>query len=453
MSLSWRLGIAFLVVAMVAVGVAAVLVNRTAVGGFQRIAAEARTQTEEDLVRELGERYLATGEWDLSGFQATGSGMVSVVDPTGRLVAGTPGMGAGRLGNERSLPIVVDGVGLGEVRLFGMGPGAGAGAGPMHLPALADDLHGQVNVALIAGLAAGAAIALVLGFAFARQLTAPIRSLRDAVTAVAAGDLRRRSGINRPDEIGQLALAFDDMTGTLAAQDESRRQLFADIAHELKTPLTVLRASLQALAEGVYEPSDERLRGLIGRVDGLDRLIDELRLLSLADAGGLELRIETIDTNSAATAVATRFEAVARERGIELRTVLDERPAGIAADAHRLGQALDNLLRNALEHTPAGGIVSVGVAAPPAADCIDLFVEDNGAGVPAVDLPHVFERFHRGGDPGARPSAGTGLGLAIVRRIARAHGGDVYVRNLPDAGARFGLQIPRGAGTDESRIS
>ena len=453
MSLSWRLGIAFLIVAMVAVGVAAVLVNRTAVGGFQRIAAEARTQTEEDLVRELGEAYLQTGEWELAPFQAAGLGMVSVVDPAGRLLAGNPGMGAGRMADRRSLPIVIDGVTLGDVRLTGMGGGAGPGAGPMHLPALADDLHGRVNVALVVGLATGAAIALLLGFAFARRLTAPIRSLRDAVTAVAAGDLRRRSGISRPDEIGELALAFGDMTGTLAAQDESRRQLLADIAHELKNPLTVLRTTLQALVEGVYEPSSDRLTGLIGRVDGLDRLIDELRLLSLADVGGLDLQLAPVDANSAATSAAARFEAVARERGIELRTVLDERTAGVAADAHRLDQALDNLLRNALAHTPTGGVVTIGVTASRDAPLIDLYVEDTGPGVPDRDLPYVFERFYRGGDSDARPSAGTGLGLAIVRRIARAHGGQVDVRNLPGAGARFGLQLPRSSRTAKIRIS
>jgi two-component system, OmpR family, sensor histidine kinase BaeS len=453
MSLSVRFGIAFLIVAMVAVGVAAVLVNRTAAGGFMRIATEARSQTEEDLARELGAVYLETGQWDLDLFQAIGPGMVSVVDPDGRLLAGSPGMGAGRMANHRSLPITVDGVTLGEVRLAGMGGGgAGAGAGPMHLPELADDLHGRANVALVAGLAAGAAIALLLGFTFARRLTAPIRSLRDAVTAVAAGDLRRRSGISRPDEIGQLALAFDNMTGTLAAQDESRRQLLADIAHELKTPLTVLRATLQALVEGVYEPSAERLTGLIGRVDGLDRLIDELRLLSLADAGGLDLQIAPVDAGSAAAAAAARFEAIAREHAITLRTAPAESPTSVAADTHRLDQALDNLLRNALDHTPAGGIVTIGVATAAASPLVDLYVEDTGPGVPDEDLPRVFERFYRGGDGDVRPSAGTGLGLAIVRRIARAHGGEVDVRNLPDAGARFSIRLPEalpGGGPDK----
>jgi len=303
----------------------------------------------------------------------------------------------------------------------------------------------DVNRALWwAGLAA-VAVALVLGLLVARQLTAPLRALTEAARHLTRDEPRPvdlgavpQVQVAGGGEIGELGRAFNQMAHSLAQQETLRRNMMADIAHELRTPLSVIRSDLEALLDGVYEASPETLGSLQEEALLLARLVDDLRALAQAEAGQLKLDRRPVNLAELLRGVVAGFDCVAQGQGQSLELVLPAALPQVPADPQRVRQVVANLVSNALRHAPESGRVSVSAEVQPQA--VQISVADDGPGIPAGEVDHVFDRFWRGS--GAR-SEGSGLGLAIARELVRAHGGRIWVTSEPGAGTTFSFTLPR----------
>jgi signal transduction histidine kinase len=291
----------------------------------------------------------------------------------------------------------------------------------------------------VAALAAGV-VALFLAWALARRMLGPVERLTKAARRLGAGDLDSRVPVSSTDEIGELSRAFNAMADDLSRQESLRRTMVSDVAHELRTPLTNLRCQIEALEDGLMAPSPETLHSLREEVLLLARLVEDLQTLSVADAGRLALERTTAQVRDLVEGALESFRAAAAERRLTLRNEVGALPA-VEVDPTRIGQVLRNLLTNALRHTPAGGTITVSASA--AAGHVAVSVRDNGPGIPAEHLPHVFERFYRADPSRARTTGGAGLGLAIVQGIVQAHGGTVAAASEGGAVFRFTLPLAR----------
>jgi signal transduction histidine kinase len=322
----------------------------------------------------------------------------------------------------------------------GQGQGQGQSPGPREGRGPGRAQRETTTAIVLLGFAAAAG-ASVLGLLVAGRLVAPLGKLRVAAADLAAGDLQRRSDVaDRRDEFGDLGRSFDSMAEALERSDAARRRMFQDAAHELKTPLTVIDATTTAILDGVYEHDDTHLETIRQQSQLLARVVDDLRTVSLAEAGQLPLEIMAVDAAEVLRAVARGFAPAAERAGSRLHLELAEGPLAVRADRERLVQMLGALVDNALRHTPAGGEVTI--EGRPLGDTIEMAVRDTGPGVEPGDLLRVFDRFYRA-DPSRQRSSGTsGLGLSIVQALAEAQGGDVGVESVTPHGARFWLRLP-----------
>ena len=269
-----------------------------------------------------------------------------------------------------------------------------------------------VSIAVLAGLA-------LSGRWFWRNART-IGALMDAADRVADGDLTTRVADSDARQLGRLTSSFNEMAEHLETNEQRRRELLADIAHELRTPLQVIRGSVEGMLDGLYPADAARLRPLLDETVVMARLLDDLRTLSMAEAGVLELHRESVDPRSLADDVVNTFRSMAVDRGITLESRHDAGvPAIIDADPVRVAEVLNNLIANALRHTPSSGHVSVTVGNAPH-EGVTFAVEDTGPGIDPDLLPFVFDRFTTSADAG-----GTGLGLAIAKRLVEAHGGTI----------------------------
>ena len=261
---------------------------------------------------------------------------------------------------------------------------------------------------------------------------------------MAGGDLTQRVQVKRKDELGTLGEAFNHMAASLQRAEQNRRAMTADIAHELRTPIAIQRAHLEALQDGVYPLTPENLQPVLDQTELLTRLVDDLRTLALADAGELNLEIAALDLSQLVRRVIDRFQPEADMRGIHLKMSDEARgPVMINGDANRIEQIFNNLLSNALRHTPADGQVSLVLQLKEG--WVEARLSDTGDGIPAESLPRLFERFFRADKARSREEGGTGLGLAIARQLALAHGGDITAANRPEGGAEFIVRLPVGS--------
>jgi signal transduction histidine kinase len=295
-----------------------------------------------------------------------------------------------------------------------------------------------LTLALVAVLAVVGAS--TLGFFLADRVVRPLRQLGRAAAAVAEGDLARRSGLgDRADEIGELGRSFDAMAGALAASDEARRRFLQDVVHELRTPLTVIDATSAALLDGVYDLEPSHIETIRGQSQLLNRIVDDLRTLNLAEIGKLPLELDRVEVAEAIAATSSSFQAKAVAHDQRLLVLAPPAGAAVLADRDRLLQILAALTDNALRYAPPGGEITI--AARPADGRIRFSVQDTGPGVAPQDLEHVFERFYEADAARDRASGHTGLGLAIVKALVEAHGGQVGVENVPGAGAGFWFEL------------
>lgn len=323
----------------------------------------------------------------------------------------------------------------------GQGPGAGQRPGGGQGQHLADVRESMIlTIILVAGLAA--VVASLGGVWAAGRLTRPIRRLEEAATAVAGGDLAGRSGLAaRNDELGDLGRSFDGMAAALERGEEDRRRFMQDAVHELRTPLAVVEATTSAVLDGVYAHDDEHLRTIRDQARLLTRIVDDLRTISLAEGGKLDLHPERIEVAGVLGDAGRDVEARAAEAGRDV--TVDPLAAGLAvvADRDRVRQVLGAFLDNALRHTPAGGRVVLGGRAA-AGGAVRLEVRDTGPGIAAEDLPRIFDRLYQADPARDRRTGSSGLGLAIARALAEAQGGRVGAGTAPEGGALVWMELP-----------
>jgi len=321
--------------------------------------------------------------------------------------------------------------------------GQGAMRGPSQLQQRALD---RVNQAVVIGGGIALIAALVIGFVVFRAITHPIDQLSRAAHALARGDLSARVTTEAQpsrlgeDELTELGTAFNAMADSLQQAEALRRDMTADIAHELRTPLAVMRGNLEAMLDGVYPPDAEHLQPVLNQVHLLTRLVEDLRTLALAEAGQLPLTKRPTDLKQLIDTTLVSFQANAAAQRVTLTAnTIDQLPA-IEIDPDRVQQTIGILIANALRHTPAGGSITVTLRRDYAQVLIE--VADTGTGIPPEDLPHIFERFYRADKSRSRESGGSGLGLAIAKSIVQAHGGSIGAVSEPGRGTTVRFTLP-----------
>jgi len=299
----------------------------------------------------------------------------------------------------------------------------------------------SVNRSLLLGGLAALLIALVLGTVLFRQLTTPLAELTAATERIASGDLEQRVRIRSRDELGRLGEAFNRMAESLKRSEELRRRMIADISHELRTPLTVIRGGLEALRDGVYAPTPERLAEIDREALLLDRLVEDLHELALAEAGELQLERGPTDLVKLIEKFAARVRPQLEERGLELLLRLPERLERLNLDGDRIEQVLHNLVGNAERYTPKGGRITIAVEDEGQEVVVQM--ADTGRGIPQEQLPYIFERFYRGERARSRRGGGAGLGLAIAKQLVEAHGGRIWADSEPGRGTKISFALPK----------
>ncbi|OAI42323.1 hypothetical protein AYO38_11535 [bacterium SCGC AG-212-C10] len=289
------------------------------------------------------------------------------------------------------------------------------------------DFVGPLFLLLLIGVAIAAT-------RFVRRFAAPIGDVMETVERLANGDYSARVTPSGNHDMRALGDALNTMATRLAGAEEQRRAVIADVAHEIRTPLAVVRGNVEAILDGVYPPDAPHLQPVLDEVSVITRLVEDLQTLSSAEAGMLRLHVEPVDLSELAEDTVTSFRSIADDKRISL-TVDGGEVTTIQADAVRLREVIANLLTNAIRHTPAGGRVAVSVAGEGAR--IRVEVRDTGSGIAPGDLPHIFVRYRKSSDSG-----GSGLGLAIARRLVEAHGGTITARSTVGEGTVIAFTVP-----------
>jgi signal transduction histidine kinase len=449
MSLRARLLLSFLLVALSVILVVALFAGRTVSTEFGQYLfqreGEASAAALAAYYQEHGSlagavEALASGQNGQSmmghGRMLQEMGPLAVANPQGRVLFGGAGFRRGQLVQPgllaSGIPVTVDGstvaVVIGQPRAL-----------DFVTPAAQTFLNRFNRGLLIAG-GVGVILALLLAGLLADRLTSTIHDLTEATRAVASGDLGRQVEVRSGDEIGELANSFNRMSSDLARGEAARQQMTADIAHELRTPLSLILGHAEALRDGVLPMTKENAAIVHDEAARLTRIVEDLRTLTLAEAGELPLVVRSTTAAELMRAALDPRRAQAAALDIELQTSVDEGLPGVTVDPDRITQVLANLIDNAVRHTPAGGTISVRAKA--ADDKLRFEVEDSGEGLAPDEIPHLFERFYRADKARSRETGGSGLGLAIAQSIVQAHGGVIWAENAAGAGARFVVELP-----------
>jgi two-component system OmpR family sensor kinase/two-component system sensor histidine kinase BaeS len=453
-----QLAIAFMLVILVTV-LAATLLAQVQVTTHVRTYAQQERQFR--MATTLADYYAHTGSWEgvASVLQPTsgggrgmggpgygrqmgmgmGMGMGSppmvLTTPAGEVVASNRGEDSTALpADALMVPIEVDGKVVGVLHMVPQGRAATEELTPgmeQMLTAMTSSLWLAVALAAMAGM--------LLSVLLARRIAAPLGQMAQAAHRIAAGDLQQQVVPTGGAEVAEVAAAFNQMSTSLQQAEQARRNLLADVAHELRTPISVLQGNLGAMLDEVYPLSHEEIATLYDEVLLLNRLVTDVRDLAQAEVGQLRVDRQPTDVAALATRLATLFAEVGAAQEVTVQATGPATLPPVPADAARVQQVISNLLTNALRHTPAGGWVTV--QATEQDDAVLVTVSDSGSGIAAEDVPHVFDRYWR-----AAPGSGhsSGLGLAIARQLVLAHGGNIGVESAPGKGSRFWFTLPRG---------
>jgi len=460
-SLQLKLIIAFVLVAIITGLVLALVFRNVNRDRFDQFVLDQQSQT---ALATLAEYYRVNQSWDgidqlLTTPRAIGPGvgagmgmgpggpnrggqsaearrLFGLADPDGLVIVGIEnhwdlGSQLSSTDLDTALPIKIDDATVGLLLTV------------RHLPAYnaAERLFVErTNRALLLALIGAIVIAALIGVWIARGLTRPLRALTTATQKLAQGQTRPDVIINSRDELGELGEAFNKMSREIEQSNQLRRQMTADVAHDLRTPLTVIGGYVDAIREGTLRATPERMDLISEEVERLKQMVVELRLLSQADAGELTLDLQTLDPADLLARAAALFAVEAHNKSIDLVVSAQPGAACVIGDESRLMQVLDNLIVNALRHTPSGGKVTLALS------CQEnqalLSIQDTGEGIPAEELPFIFERFHRGDKSRHSEKNQSGLGLAIVKAIVTAHKGSVSATSTPGSGTTITLSLP-----------
>jgi two-component system OmpR family sensor kinase len=462
-----RLTLAFTLVVLVAVGAIALLINRTTATEFRQYITRSGMQASGSGIEQLVEYYDANGGWEgVEDLLAEGvffsgrAGMpmapwdrrpgmpgsrldVMLADANGRVVFDSAGKVKGRrlTSREASRAMPISSAGaeeeiIGYLLLSISGPHDWLGA-------LEQQFLDRMQDILFVGAALAVVLGLFIGLILSRSLTAPLQRLAAAARAVAGGDLAQQVEVEGSAEIAEVGQAFNEMTTALHEGEVLRQNMVADVAHELRAPLSVVQGNLQAILDDVYPLDKAEISRVYDETRLLSRLVDDLRELALADAGQLRLNLQPIDAPQVIETTTDNLALAAEAQEVTLSAEIPGNLPAIQADPDRLAQVLRNLLVNALRHTPAGGSVTVNVT--PLADVVEIAVADTGIGIAPEDLAHVFDRFWRGDRARSRDArfpSGSGLGLSVAQSLVEAQGGRMWAESAPGEGSVFRFTLP-----------
>ncbi|MHC1783218.1 MAG: sensor histidine kinase [Anaerolineaceae bacterium] len=298
----------------------------------------------------------------------------------------------------------------------------------------------RTNRALFASLGGALLVALVLGILLARTLIYPLKALTEAANLIAEGNLEQQVQVNSKDEIGQLASAFNLMSKEVSRVNGLRRQMTADIAHDLRTPLTTIAGYIESMQEGVLKPTPERLALIYSEIEVLQNLVGDLRMLSRVDAGDLTFNCQNIAPGYLLERASASFQQQAEKQQITIKAESESGLPDIFIDEDRMMRVLGNLISNALRFTPSGGLIQMRAKA--VENGVEIEMKDNGSGISPEELPFLFDRMHRIDKARSDVSGETGLGLAIVKALVIAQGGSVQVSSKLGEGTTFTLEFP-----------
>jgi signal transduction histidine kinase len=439
-SLNFRLLLAFALVIVVTIGSVFFFTYGTTRSEISRFGERIEVMQARRLETELSNYYYEEGGWEgIQPFVAQWGKFfgrrIILTDANGMVVADSEEELLGKTyeadvpGIPMSPPWETNAIGI-----IYLGPGPSPEVASLRI------VYITIGRFFIWGGLVAIALALLLTFFLSRRILAPVKALTQAARRLGKGDFSQRVHVRDKGEVGELAQSFNSMASDLERAEQLRRNMVADAAHELRTPLSNIRGYLEAIRDGVKKPDSATIRSLNEEASSLSRLVDDLQELSLADAGKLKLiyRKENVSELIDETVAALQPQAAAK--GLTLAVDLPEKLPLVNIDSHRIKQVLRNLLENALAHTSRGG--SITVEAWQQGNQVKVNVVDTGEGIPAKDLPNIFERFYRVDKSRARATGGSGLGLTIAKRLVEAHGGKIEAQSKPRKGSQFTFSLP-----------
>jgi signal transduction histidine kinase len=444
-SITLKMVLAFLGIALVSIVLIVLLARWNTGTEFSRFVVDRRGA---DLVQNLADYYSANGSWD--GVENTilseaappspengppREPFFTLADRNGKVISAGPGYHPGEQVQQpeldRGISIDVDGETVGTLVI---------GRVPFERNPREEEFIQRTNILLAYSAIGASLVALLLGIFLSRTLTHPIHELTEATHAVADGELGRQVSVRSKDEMGELAASFNKMSTDLARSTEARKQMTADIAHELRTPLSLILGHAEAVHDGVLPPSKENFEIIREEAQRLEKLVEDLRTLSLADAGELNISKQEVSPQKLLEDLRSTYLHIASQKNVIIQLDVSSELPMLNIDPGRMTQVLTNILENALKHTPEGG--QVHLSAQKVGDGIELSVQDSGPGIEGEDANRIFERFYRTDSARHRDDGGSGLGLAIARSIVEMHQGLIRAESKPGQGLKIIIRFP-----------
>jgi len=444
-SITLKMVLAFLGIALVSIVLIVVLARWNTGTEFSRFVTDRRGA---DLVNNLGQYYSANGSWDGVGNKILletvppmpdngpqrGS-FFTLVDQNGEVIFAGEGHHIGeqvsQLDLKRGAAIEVDGQRVGTLVM---------GRVPFDRNPREEEFIQRTTLMLVYGAVGTSLVALFLGIFLSRTFTRPIRELTNATHEVAEGNLGLQVTVRSKDEMGELASSFNKMSSDLARSTEARKQMTADIAHELRTPLSLIIGHAEAVHDGVLKPSRENFEIIREEAQRLEHLVNDLRTLSLADAGELSIFLQEVSPQKLLNDLQGTYQHLASQKNVIITTDAASELPMLNIDPGRMTQVLTNILDNALQHTPEGGKITL--SAKSVEGGIELAIQDSGPGIQGEDINRIFNRFYRADAARHRDDGGSGLGLAIAKSLVEMHQGHIWAESEPGQGLKIVIHFP-----------
>jgi signal transduction histidine kinase len=443
MKLTTKLVLAFLVVSLVSISSLVLITRSTTDREFGRFL---NNRLQAELVERLANYHDRTGSWDgigsafpnmadMGGPRNQMNGF-AIADANGNIVLGNHQYQMGRQIRpgllEAAIPIMDDEKIVGYLMVE---------LPDVQRTAVEQAFINRINLFLFLGAFGAIGLAFIFGIFLSRSISNPVRELTKATHAIANGSLGEQVPVRSQDEIGELAQSFNKMSSDLARSFNLRKQMTADIAHELRTPLSLILGHAEGVKDGVLEPSRENFEIIREEAERLEHLVNDLRTLSLADAGELTVDIQPVDLNAFISDIHAHYLTLFTQNRITLNLTLAPAMLRANLDPNRFAQVLNNILDNALRHTPESGRVELKTQLT--GNRIQLSVKDSGAGVTSAEAAQLFDRFYRVDESRNRNDGGSGLGLAIAKSIVEMHGGRIWAESEKGQGLKVVIEIPK----------